>query len=97
MRWWERARGLLWRPPLARGQGLLISPCNSIHTFGMGYPIDVVFLDEAWQVVKIIPELHRARFCGASGARLALELPGGEAGRIGIALGERLIWKWATA
>ncbi len=40
---WQRTRGLLAHPELAPGEGLVIEPCNSVHTFFMGYPLDVVF------------------------------------------------------
>ena len=48
-----RMRGLLARPPLGRGQGLLIKPCNMIHTLGMVYPIDVVFLGRDGVVLRV--------------------------------------------
>ena len=41
----ERMRGLLGRPPLRPGQALLIDDCNMVHTIGMRYAIDVVFVD----------------------------------------------------
>jgi uncharacterized membrane protein (UPF0127 family) len=42
----DRRMGLLTRPKLRMGEGLHIVPCDSIHTVGMTYSIDVVFLDE---------------------------------------------------
>ena len=49
---WERLRGLLaTRPGYLAGGVLCLEPCSSIHTFGMGYPIDVAFLDECGIVV----------------------------------------------
>ena len=42
-----RARGLLGRSGLDRGEGLLLKPTFSIHTFFMRFPIDVVFLDKS--------------------------------------------------
>ena len=52
-RWWSRLRGLLARPTLAGdgSQALLITPCASVHTFGMRYPLDLVYLDFAGKVV----------------------------------------------
>ena len=91
--WWDRARGLLGRPPLKSGQGLLISPCRSIHTFGMRYPIDVVFLDATGTVSKVVPNLQPARFCGSMTASDALELPASEASRINLVAGRRLLWR----
>ena len=54
-----RMRGLLARPPLRRGQGMLIKPCNMIHTVGMGYPIDVVFLRRDGLVLKVAHQVMR--------------------------------------
>ena len=34
--------------------GILITPCKSIHTFFMFYPIDVVFLDQDNKIVQIL-------------------------------------------
>lgn len=53
----SRLQGLLGRSGLAKGEGLIIEPCNSIHTFFMGFGIDVVFLDREQKVVAIYPEL----------------------------------------
>lgn len=38
--YWTRLRGLIGSKPLEPGEGLLIVPCNSIHTHFMGFPID---------------------------------------------------------
>ena len=35
------------------GAGLLIPRCRSVHTFGMRFPIDVLFLDEADRVIEL--------------------------------------------
>jgi len=43
---WQRMKGLLGRRGLPAGQALFLEPCNSIHTFFMGFPIDAVFLDK---------------------------------------------------
>ncbi len=49
----ERLRGLLGRETLAPGELLLLERCRMIHTFGMRFAIDVVFLDRAWRVVGL--------------------------------------------
>ena len=49
----SRSIGLLNRKSLDENEALLIKPCNSIHTFFMKFPIDVVFLDKKGKVVKI--------------------------------------------
>ena len=55
---WRRMRGLLGRPALSPGQGLLIRPCQGVHTLGMPYPIDVVHLDRELVVRKVLHGLR---------------------------------------
>ena len=88
-------RGLLWRPALAPGQGLLIAPCNSVHTIGMRYAIDVVFLDREGRVLKVCPALKPLRMAMARGARQVIELAAGEASRLGL-LPKRVV-RWQEA
>ena len=51
--YWTGLRGLIGHKPLAQGEGLLIVPCSSIHTHFMGFPIDVLYVDKACQVVAV--------------------------------------------
>ena len=83
-------RGLLGRRMLAPGEGLLLQPAPSIHTAGMRFPIDVVFLDREFHVVKVVDRLRPWRIAGASQARSALELAPGEAELRGVSVGDRL-------
>ncbi|MBS3785805.1 MAG: DUF192 domain-containing protein [Gammaproteobacteria bacterium] len=48
----ERCRGLLGGEPLTGRTGLLLWPGGSVHTFGMNYPIDVLFLDDELRVLN---------------------------------------------
>lgn len=57
----SRLRGLLGRTELKEGQGLIIKPCNSIHTFGMKFPIDVAFVDQNNKVIKIMENTAKAK------------------------------------
>ena len=50
----QRARGLIGRPSLAPGKGLLIPRCNCIHTLLMRFPIDATFFDRRGAVVKVV-------------------------------------------
>lgn len=72
----SRSVGLLSRRNFEKGEGLLIRPCNSIHTFFMRFPIDVVFLDKNGVVLKIKHSLQPWRFsaCVPFGY-MTLELP----------------------
>lgn len=86
----ERMRGLLGRPPLQAGQGMLLLSCWLIHTFGMGYPIDLVYLRRDGTVLKVTAALAPRRMSGCWGAHCVLELAAGEAARCGIAAGVQL-------
>ncbi len=48
----QRARGLLGKKTLNKGEGLYIPNCRSIHTFFMRFPIDVVFIDKNNRIIK---------------------------------------------
>ena len=50
---WPRMRGLLGKSILNKNEGLWIHRCNSIHTFGMKFTIDCLFLDKKMQVCAI--------------------------------------------
>ena len=80
---WCRLSGLLGRPPLVLGQALWLHPCHAIHTLGMSYPIDVLFLDERMQPVKRVCALRPNRFCRCPGATSVLELPVGGLAALG--------------
>ena len=86
-----RLRGLLGTGGLAEGEALLISPCSGIHTIGMTFPIDVVFLDGDRRVVavreRIVP-WRATRFI--KGASSVLELAAGSIRQNGIAVGNQL-------
>lgn len=82
------------RGPLARALGLaglrgmpagalLLRRCRSVHTVGMRFPIDVVFL-AAGRVAEVRPAVGRSRIASVRGARHTLELAAGEAERLGL-------------
>lgn len=85
-----RLAGLLFRPPLRPGEGLLLTPCAAVHTAFMRHPIDVVFLDRAGVILKIVPRLAPWRAAARAGASQTLELAAGEARRLGLAEGVAL-------
>jgi len=85
-----RMRGLLARPPLRQGEAMFITPCNMVHTLGMGYPIDVVFLGRDGLVLKVAPHVGPRRMRGCLRAHSVLELAAGEAARQAIAPGMSL-------
>ena len=87
---WARARGLLWRDQMAANRALLIRPCNCVHTFGMHYPLDIVFLDRHHQVLAVHRHVDRRHVLFHHRAAQVLELLAGGASRFGIAPGHHL-------
>jgi uncharacterized protein len=57
------------------GPGLLIPRCSSVHTFGMRFPLVLVFLDEHCEPLAIRGEVPPRRFASWRGAAAVLELP----------------------
>jgi uncharacterized membrane protein (UPF0127 family) len=86
-----RLRGLLGRSELPAGEGLLLRPSPSIHTWFMRFPIDVLFLDRDLHVLGIRPKLRPWRMAWQKGARAVLELAAGEAQRRDIRSGDQLV------
>jgi uncharacterized protein len=60
----RRMKGLLGRASLGVGEGLLLRPASSIHTFFMRFPIDAVFLDRTLHVMGIAESLRPWRVAG---------------------------------
>jgi uncharacterized membrane protein (UPF0127 family) len=86
-----RRRGLLGTASLGDGEGMVIYPCRQVHTVGMKYPIDVVFVDGNWVVRRVVHGLKPWRLSPlALSARAALELPAGTAGCTGTLRGDLL-------
>jgi uncharacterized membrane protein (UPF0127 family) len=75
---WRRLRGLLGRgaDDFGNGAGLWIVPCHGVHTLGMGFSIDVVYLDRNCNVVHVESDLRPWRFAPVRmQASSVLELP----------------------
>lgn len=86
-----RMKGLLGRKGLGPGEGMLIDPAPSVMTFFMRFTIDVVFIDRAQTIVKIVHAMGPWRVAGARRASTALELPAGTAAALGLEPGMSLV------
>ncbi len=94
---WKRSIGLIGRQSLEADSGLWLAPCNGIHTFGMRFPIDVLFLNDAGEVMHMKPGLKPWRICGIFRlACVVIELPEGAIATTGITIGTRLMLNNAT-
>lgn len=88
-----RLRGLLGTSAndFSSGRGLWIVPCHGVHTLGMGFPIDVVYLDQSNTVVHVQTELQPWRFAPIRmQASSVLELPCRTAAETHTAVGDRI-------
>jgi hypothetical protein len=86
----KRRTGLLKHSSLPEGQGLWIVPCEAVHTFGMNFPIDVIFVNRKRVVVKIRENMPKRRIAICLKARGVLELPAGMAAKTGTQPGDQL-------
>jgi uncharacterized protein len=85
-----RKTGLLKHDRLEPGEGLWIAPCEGVHTVGMKFPIDVLFLDKKRKVVKIRAAMPRWRMAASLFAHSVLELPSGTAAATQTTRGDQL-------
>jgi uncharacterized membrane protein (UPF0127 family) len=88
-----RKVGLLKHACLEPGDGLWITPCEAVHTIGMKFPIDVLFLDRKLRVVKIRRDMPQWRLSGSFRAHSVLELPSGTAEATQTVRGDQLAFE----
>lgn len=92
---WTRVRGLLGRTSLAADEGLWITPCPSIHMFGMKFSLDVIFVTRDNVVTDLVENIAPGKIyaaqarCGKPYA--ALEVAVGTIARSKTQVGDQLI------
>lgn len=95
--WWSRLRGFLGSHDPVPGEGILLMPCNGVHTYGMSFSIDVLFLDASGEVLKMVGSLRPWKRTGrVKGSHYVLEVPTGVIESSGTCEGDRLTW-WDPA
>jgi hypothetical protein len=90
----KRLKGLMFSKSLPAGHGLLIRPCQSIHTFFMNYSIDVLYISKDFEIVGLDETLKPAtvgKF--QKRAYLCLELPAGTIRKTKTKIGNYVIIK----
>lgn len=90
---WTRMRGLLGLAAgdFGNGRGLWLVPCHGVHTLGMGFAIDVVYLDRSSRVIHVQSELRPWRFAPVRpNAASVLELPCRTAIETGTSVGDKI-------
>lgn len=87
----SRLIGLLGRAGLEAGTGMVLKPCNMIHTWFMRFPIDVLFVNDEGIVVRAVEALRPFSVAwGGSEASQTIELPVGTLARVGVGSGARV-------
>jgi uncharacterized membrane protein (UPF0127 family) len=82
-----RLQGWMGKQSATEGEALVISPCSSIHTFGMKFAIDVLFLNSNDQVIHRIQNLKPNRVSRViSSASKVIELRAGTIEQLDIKL-----------
>jgi len=88
---WTRLKGLIGHPPLQSGEGLLIQPCRGVHTLGMRFPIDVLYVDKSGQIVRAVEQLAPGHIGPiVLNASYVLELPAGTIAQSGTKAGDHI-------
>lgn len=88
----SRFRGLMFRSTLNEDEAVLFPKCNSIHTFFMRFPIDVVFISSHGQVVDTVADLRPWRLLWPRlNAKHTLELKAGRTKALSIQTGEMIL------
>ena len=82
----ERRRGLARMTPLPPVYGLRILKCNSIHTFGMRFALDLVWLGRDGRVVRVDHAVAPRRMKLCVRARSVVETAAGEGDGFAAAL-----------
>ena len=85
-----RRRGLLGRDHLEEASAMLLAPCAAVHTAGMRFAIDVVFVDRQGYAVKVVRNLRPWRIALAAGGRAVIEMAAGSLQWGQVVLGDRL-------
>jgi uncharacterized protein len=86
----SRRKGLLGRDGLEQSAAILLSPCFAIHTAGMRFPIDALFLNRGGVVVHIARDLGPWRIATSIRARVVVEVAGGTLKNHDVRVGDRL-------
>ncbi|HEX5609590.1 MAG TPA: DUF192 domain-containing protein [Solirubrobacterales bacterium] len=77
-----RLLGLALLPRAAAGAGLVLPRCASVHTFGMRFRLDLVFLDARGRVLSVRCQVPPRRVAWHRGAAAVLEIPSAEGGEL---------------
>jgi uncharacterized protein len=88
-----RRKGLLGRNSLPPGHGIWIVPCSAVHSWGMKFAIDLLYLDRKQRVRKVRHGMAPWSLSMCLLADSVLELPAGTAAQTKTQPGDQLDFK----
>ena len=89
--WYRRLMGLMFRKAMAQSHGLLLDPCNSIHTFNMKFNIDTIYLDKNYEIIKLDEDIPKGKVRPiVKNAKMVLEINSGLIEKYQLQLGEKV-------
>lgn len=92
-----RREGLLHRTGLDPSAALVLAPCLAVHTAFMQFAIDVIFVDRAGRVRRIVRRLQPWRMAASLRAYATIEMAAGALDSRDVAVGDRLYLKKVAA
>lgn len=92
---WQRAKGLLGKKQIAPEQFYLFYQCSSVHMFAMKFSIDLVYLNNHFEIVKLVHSLKPWQVSICLKAKHVIEIHDGMISLHGLVVGDKLLIKEA--
>jgi uncharacterized membrane protein (UPF0127 family) len=88
----DRTRGLLGRDLMPEGEALVFPRCRQVHTFGMRFPIDVLFVDKHGRVARAVQDMKPGRLSAwVLRSSSTVELPAGTLEKSGTRTSDEIV------
>jgi uncharacterized membrane protein (UPF0127 family) len=89
----SRLKGLLGKKALSAGEAMILIPCDMVHTLGMKFSIDAIFVNRQGVIIKIEDNLRPNRIAArVRNAHSVIEMPAGMSRELKLAPGDILRW-----
>lgn len=90
----SRSIGLLTKTSLNAGEGILFCPCNSIHSIGMKFIFDAIFIDKNKKIVHLMPSIKPFKLSPVIfNAKYVLEVKNGTTETLNLKIGDELVFE----
>ncbi len=90
----SRLWGLLQQNMQKKSHILILTPCKCIHTFGMSYAIDVIFVSKEGEILKMINDMKPNRCSPViKNSQYVIEMESSIYLNLGIEEGDQIIFE----